>query len=169
MHITSKVQSSRFKVQGSRFIAFILFLCCLLFIQFVAPPAHAQVVVLGNVFTNQLSNTTTTASTVGNVDASPFRLRAHTGLAISPSFTLLSTAGAGTFTFGWNISVDGTNWTTTLPLTLALACNGTNTVTGYTNVPGSWLDNARYIRLDSMACTSTNVATNPVVRYGYFP
>ncbi len=145
------------------------FLCCLLFIQFVAPPAHAQVVVQANVFTNQFSNTTTTASTVGNVDASPFRLRAHIGLAIQPSFTLLSTAGAGTITFGWNLSVDGTNWTTTLPLTLALAANSTNTVTGYTNVPGSWLDNTRYIRLDSMASTSTNVVTNIVVRYGYFP
>ena len=90
------------------------------------------------------------------------------GMALMPTFTCAG-ADTGNVTFNWNLSYDGTNWTTTTPISLVLVANGTTRVTGYTNVPADKLDNVRFIRLATISGTATTVATVSNVVWSAFP
>lgn len=70
-------------------------------------------------------------------------------------------AGVGTsnVTFGVNLRL-GTNWTTTLPLSLTAACNGTTAVVGSpVYVARSNLVGVSALRLDQIITTQTNAVT----------
>ena len=109
---------------------------------------------------------TMTASSTSNVNSGVILVRQHRGIAIVPAFT---GSGASTLnvTFKWDVSADGTNYTTTQPLSLVVPANGTNAVIAYTNVPATYLNNVRYLRVSSVANGATNSLTGVSITYSY--
>ena len=90
------------------------------------------------------------------------------GMAILPLFVMAG-ADAGTLTFKWNVSYNGTNWTTTTPLVMTSTCNGTTAVMDYTNFLADRLDNVRFIRLAAITGSTGAVATVSNVAWSVFP
>lgn len=80
------------------------------------------------------------------------------GLAVLPAITGLDESAANV-TFGFNVSADGTNYTTTAPLTCVVALNGTNAVVGWKQFDPLVLNNVRWIRLGSIVNAATNGVT----------
>jgi hypothetical protein len=106
------------------------------------------------------------AAATSNVVTKAVAVRQNRGLAIMPEFKILS-ASTANLTFTFDVSRDGTNWSTTGPFVWVIAANGTTLVRGYTNLPPTALDNINWIRLTSVANAATNTATNFSVRFSY--
>ena len=106
--------------------------------------ASAQVAptVIGT-FTNV--PTTMPATTASNVN-SVVEIPTSGGLSLAP---LIGATNAATANMGFyfQLTADGTNYSTTFPLNMQVALNGTTGVRGWTNVPQSLLVGARKIRL----------------------
>lgn len=83
------------------------------------------------------------------------------GIALWPLFAFTN-AGTDAITLGCDVSPDGTNWSTGQPISAAFAGNGTTGVLGFTNILSDKLDNAKYIRLTTIANAhaSSVVVTN---------
>ncbi len=89
--------------------------------------------------------TTMPATTASNVN-SEITIPTSGGLALAP---LIGATNAATANMGFyfQLTADGTNWSTTFPLNQQVALNGTTGQRGWTNVPQSLLVGARKIRL----------------------
>jgi hypothetical protein len=102
-------------------------------------------------------------SVTSNINTSAISVRQAKGLAFLP---LLAGTNASTaaVTFVFDVSVDGTNFTTSSPLAFAVAMNGTTAVRGYTNFSSTLLDNVSHLRLRSIqnAHTASVFVTNAV-------
>lgn len=72
----------------------------------------------------------------------------------------ITAAGVGTsnVTFGLNLRV-GRDWTTTLPITVTVAANGTNSVVAYSYLNHTNLIGVSALRLDQVVTTQTNAVT----------
>ena len=108
--------------------------------------------------TGQISNTAAISK--------PITVRQGKGLAILP---MLAGSGASTSPtwFFFDVTADGTNWTTTQPLSFSVNANGTTLQRGYNLFAYTALDNVRQIRL-AQATNATAVTigvTNIVVSY----
>ena len=90
------------------------------------------------------------------------------GMAVFPSFTGLG-AGTSNLTFAFDVSYDGTVWSTTGPLSYTVAMNGTNPVVGYFLIPKTSLDNVKKIRLKSIANANASNATLTSVTWAVVP
>lgn len=60
-------------------------------------------------------------------------------------------AGTGPVLFVFDLSADGTNYTTGQPITFAAPLNGTAGVIAFTNIGGPALDNVRFMRLTTIS------------------
>jgi hypothetical protein len=144
---------------GGNRVGFFGFLCLLCLLLFILPaPARAQIAAtdfsaLTSVPASMPSNTTSNSLT-----SSVINLRQGRGVALSVRF-VAADAGTSNITFGFDVSLDGTNYSTTQPVSIVATANGTNTVQTYTNVPASWLDNAQKMRLTKVINLQTNVLT----------
>jgi len=83
------------------------------------------------------------------------------GMAFFCAFSMQTNATVTNITVKLDVSYDGTNWSTSAPVTWTPTSNGTNTVIAYTNVMRDTLDNYRYLRLTSIAAP-TNAIVNSV-------
>lgn len=122
-----------------------------------APTARAQVTPR-NITTLTLTATTAAANATTVITSQAIEIKPGAGFAVIPSFKL---AGAGTdnITFNFQVSADGTTWTTTTPFTYTEAANGTTSVVGYKNFgPASGADNVLYVRLASVTNASATQA-----------
>ena len=72
------------------------------------------------------------------------------GLAFFPNFAGTN-AGTDTLTVGCDVTYDGTNWTTTQPISPTFTMNGATGVIGYSNVPASQLDNVLKLRVTKVS------------------
>jgi hypothetical protein len=133
--------------------------------------SKAQDVVYSSATVN-LSATTVPANATTTVTSDAMRVRGNQGIAILPTFNL---AGSGTnqVTFKFDVSHDGSTWTTVSPFTYAVSANGTNTVRGFANfgpATSASLNNIRYLRLSSIQVdnASTNSVTNIALRYSSY-
>lgn len=108
-------------------------------------------------FTNAVAHNTTVT-----IQGPAIRLRGNNGIALLPQFNGTNGSATNAVTFRFAVSADGTNWSTTTPISYIVNSSGTNTVRGWTNVPSATLDNTRYMRLESVSVdnTSTNSITN---------
>jgi hypothetical protein len=122
--------------------------------------AHAQVVPKTATALTTSTNVVDVSATA-TVTSSTFTANSKTGFAVLPAFSL---SGTGTLnvTFNFNASVDGTTWTTTNPVSYAVAANGTNAVVGYAAFPaapaysgGPGVAQVRYWRLGSIQNANT--------------
>lgn len=99
-------------------------------------------------FTGYLCVTNAQAPTIGvATKAAVWRDR---GMAFYA--TIVSTnAATANVTFRFDVSYDGTNFTTGSPLVWNVPLNGTTAVVAYTNILKDVLDNSRYIELTSIS------------------
>ena len=109
-----------------------------------------------------MTNSTATLSSV-YIQVRPSQLEKG-GILLMPMF---SAAGAGTsnVVFTFDLSPDGVTYSTTGPLTVTAACNGTNAVVHWANVFADSLPNTQYIRLTSVSTTQTNQVSVSSIRY----
>jgi hypothetical protein len=112
---------------------------------------------------------TVAASTTLATNSAAIPLRRDQGLAILPAFVCNATdASAASVTFTLQLSADGTNYTTTGPLTYAVAANSTNTVVGYKLFIPDVINNVRYARISGIQNATTNTITITRIQYSYF-
>lgn len=103
------------------------------------------------------------ASSTSNIVTSPITVRQGSGQAFFATINHTN-ASTATATFHFDVSYDGSTFTTTQPLKFAVVGNGTTAVVGYTNFPPSVLDNVRQIKLSAIqnAHTAALFVTNVV-------
>lgn len=142
----------------------ILFLALLLagFTAFAGAPAFQTntVNLASGLLTLSNTNVVSTAST-------PFAVPQGAPFILQPAF---SAAGVGNsnVVFSFNVSGDGTHYSTTLPFSVTIAANGTTNVVGYTNVPASVLSGVQWIRCDQIQTTQTNLVTITAIYASWF-
>lgn len=123
-----------------------------------------------NFYSNVLTNGVLTVAAVTATDVSaitkPITVRQGKGIAFLPLVVGTNTATANAV-FKFNVTADGTNYTTTFPIQGTVALNGTTPARGYILIPNTSLDNVRAIRLDSItnAHTASIIITNVVASY----
>ena len=142
----------------TKFFTAILALCtCLIFLA-ASPPACAQVGVVPR--TTVLTNIpgVIAASFSSNVNSGIFPLYKGRGFS-----AFAKTAGTNaalipgvTNTITFDVSFDGTNWSTASPLALVSVFNGTTNVIAWTNFPPTLVDNVRYGRVRTIYNGHTN-------------
>lgn len=156
----------------STFKAFIAAALLLVAVVLLTPSSQAQSafpssgVDRGSWTTNAVL-TLTNAQTV-TYNSAALYVRKNQGLAIMP-WIASSDAANGAVTFTFDVSADGTNYTTSTPFTYAPTLNGTTSVIGYTNWSSTILNNVRYIRLRSIANAHTNTIYCTNLYYSYWP
>lgn len=135
-------------------------------IAIVSPPAQAQVPVRVVADFSGVQAAVTNAASITPTNAI-VELRKNQGIAILPRFvgTGASTANV-TFTF--NVSADGTNYTTTGPLTYTAALNGTTPVVGYKLFTATDLNNVRYLKLSSVTNAGSVGCVISGIQYSYY-
>lgn len=83
-----------------------------------------------------LSSGTVAASGTAVITSQAFSPNAATGFAVVSNITVSGTANnTGNVTLNFQASLDGTNWTTTFPLTMTIAATGTTPAITYVNFP----------------------------------
>lgn len=89
------------------------------------------------------------SSATSNVVSTAVNVRQGRGIAILPYF---AAAGASTddIILNFEVSADGTNWTTTSAFSITNTFNGTTAVRGFHLLSAAQLDNVRQIRLQSI-------------------
>lgn len=124
------------------------------FLAFASPPACAQITPNNfSAFSNM--PTTMPGSSTSNVVSAAVSVRPGKGLALL-THCKGDDVGTGTLVAKFNLTVDGTNWTTTTPLAITNTLNGTNVVIDYKLFTADSLDNVRSIRLQTIQNTATN-------------
>lgn len=113
------------------------------------PEAQAQVpnIVVGN-FTGVQASVTNAASV--SPTNSIIEIRKNQGLAILPTVAMTA-ANISNVVFTLNVSADGITYSTSGPLSYTMTMNGTNILTGYKNFPPTELNNAKYVKLSTIA------------------
>lgn len=124
------------------------------------PTLHAAENFQPNYYVNVLTNGTTTvaASSTSNITTRPFVLRQGRGVSILP-LQVGTNASTANVIYRFEGTADGTNYTTTGPLLVTNALNGTTAVRGLAVIPPSQLDNLRAIKLVSIQ-NAHNAAIN---------
>lgn len=84
-----------------------------------------------------------------------------------PNFTSSGT-GTSNVIFSFNLSSDGTNFTTTLPLSITNACNAATNVIGGVTVQAATLAGWKKGRLDQISTTQTTGVFITNIITGYF-
>jgi hypothetical protein len=126
----------------------------------VIPQARAAENFKPNYYFNVLTNgvTQVTNGQTLSVNTKPFALRQGKGLAVLPYQVGTNTSTADEV-YRFEVTADGTNYTTTGPLRATNALNSTTAVRGYTLFPTAALDSIRAVKLVSIQNYHTNTIT----------
>lgn len=87
--------------------------------------------------------------------------------------TICTNANGTAQLLGWDVSADGTNFTSNRPLKFSVPGNATGTNTYWTNVPATFLNNLRSIQLTLatnvivVGADNSNTVTIPKIVYSY--
>lgn len=132
----------------------ILLLCTLAFSALAMTAAESQAQVTPKTVTAlTLSDTSIALSATEVVTSQAFTINPRSGFAVIPTF-VCAASGTSNVTFNFEVSVDGTNWTTMKPFSAAIAATGTTPVTGFYNFPanvaGTGAANIAWVRLGSV-------------------
>lgn len=140
-------------------------LCMVAAFALAAPSSQAQVTSTTYGTLTQVPGAVTNATTV-STNSGAIRVWKNQGVAILPAFTGLG-ASTANVTFTFNVSADGTNYTTTGPLTYVVALNGSTAVLGYKLFLPTDVNNVQYLRLSSIQNAATNGMTIQGITYSY--
>jgi hypothetical protein len=129
---------------------------------FVAPAAQAQANFQKQI-TNYASITVAGANqtTFGTTTNQLVSIRQNRGSSWLLKVHGTNSVTTGNLTIGFDVTADGTNWTSAQPLQWTVALNGTNRVTYWTNFSIASLSNVRYV-FPTLA-TNANTSTNAIV------
>jgi hypothetical protein len=94
-------------------------------------------------------------SVISNITTTPIRIRQNQGVSFATALAV-SNSGTALLTFYFNLSQDGTNYTTTNPLQFNVPCTGTTGVRAFTNFTDALLNNAAAIRLSIISNANAN-------------
>lgn len=106
-----------------------------------------------------------TNATTRTLTSTAVNVRPRGGIAIVPQFACSGVDTTGTIVCKFDVSVDGSTWSTTGPLSTTTTLNGTNTVIAYYVIAETSLSHAQKIRLRSIQNTGTNDVTVASVTY----
>ncbi len=125
----------------------------------LAPAAKAQVtpVNTGNALSNAVGITATSTNLILGGNAAPIPLRRGFGLGIFPYYCGTASTNTGGLGFQLKISWDGTNYTTTTPLTATSTANGTTAVLDYYYWPWTTLGGAAYAKVGIVTQAVANI------------
>lgn len=84
-----------------------------------------------------------------NLNTGIIEVRKGRGLAVSPYFACTNASGSNVV-LNFQVSIDGTNYTTLSGLSYTLPNSGTTAVRGFTNFPATVLDNVRFVRVGTI-------------------
>jgi hypothetical protein len=123
----------------------------------MAVPLSAQLTIVSqpsNTYTNLIIPAVITAGGVSNLTSQPISITPGLGIGLQATYvgTALSTSNT---TVKVNVSMDGTNYMTTAPITITFALTGTTTNTVYTNFGSVFFESARTVRVDSWTSVDT--------------
>lgn len=125
----------------------------------LASPAAAQTYAP---VTTTLATNTIAASTTESGDGSAMTLTRFHGVGLQITFQGSHAADTGAMTFLFKQSLDGTTYSTLVPISISGAVNGTTAVCITTNVT---LNHVGYLKLDSVQNAATNAVTNLVIKW----
>lgn len=98
-----------------------------------------------------------TTVTIASTAHKPMAIQPGVGFAFQPMFTATNEASVAELICNIELSLDGTNYSTSGALSFTNVQNGTNTVIGYFAVPPESVNNALWARLGSVqVASSTN-------------
>ncbi len=124
----------------------------------LALPAMAQVT--ANRVTTCVIPAVVAANTTSNVTSTAVAVPQGKGLSFIPTFAATGSSVSNAV-FSFQVSADGTTYTTTTPLTLTVVQNGTTTVTGWQLWDPTELNHVAWIKLVSVQTThGTQALTN---------
>lgn len=124
----------------------------------LALPAMAQVT--PNRVTTCVIPAVIAAGATSNVTSTAVSVLQGKGLSFLPTFAATG-ASVSNAVFSFQVSADGTTYTTTTPLTLTVTHNGTTTVTGWALWDPTELNHVAWIKLVSVQNThGTQAITN---------
>lgn len=124
----------------------------------LAMPAMAQVT--ANRVTTCVIPAVVAANTTSNVTSTAVSVPQGKGLSFMPTFAATGSSVSNAV-FSFQVSADGTTYTTTTPLTLTVVQNGTTTVTGWQLWDPTELNHVAWIKLVSVQTThGTQALTN---------
>ncbi len=143
-------------------LVILLLLACLVLVTAPARAATFQPNYWDNVLTNGVATVTNSQELA--VTTKPFTLRQGKGIAVMPTLVATNTTSANV-ALRFEVTADGTNWSTTGALWLTNALSSTTPVRGYHVVPPDTLDNVRQIKLVKVINGHTNSinVTNVVI------
>lgn len=126
-----------------------------------APRASAQVTPTQQIVLVTSTNTVAPSGTA-TVTSQAFTPNAASGFGVMSNVVTGTGAGttSGTVTFGFQVSLDGTNWTTTYPIKTTTVSTGTTPAIDYYSVPtlvtGSGCAVAPFVRLGQVINSGTS-------------
>ena len=124
--------------------------------------ARADVGTLDFGATNTIAGSTT-ITTVAAGTGNAVKVDRQDAIGLQTTFQCLAGAETANVTLTMVRSMDGATWETTPKWTLAIAANGTNTVTCFTNLNSSVIGAAGFVKLVSIQNAATNGITNLTV------
>lgn len=107
-----------------------------------------------------------TTSTSNSVAGTPFDIPQNSDLIILPT---VHATGASTsnVVYGFDVTPDGTNWTTVAPIQGSLTLKGATPVTGYIYVSRTNLTGLKQLRFGQVSTPSVATITNDAIRVGW--
>ncbi len=169
--LLSKIQIGGARLRRALASTAVLGAVCL----FLAAPLHveAQVGIVnryGNFLTVSNSPIILPSQTIlTNVSTNVVWVYRGRGLLFSSSIATTNTTGLSNIIFGFDTTIDGTNWTTTRSLTATGTLNGVNGVLVQVLLPPTLLDNVRQIRVATQQNQYTNTAFITNMQWSVFP
>lgn len=134
------------------------------------PPAQAQTVAGGITYGTFSGIPATIAeSSTTNAVSGAVLVRQSRGMGLFATFTV-ATNSIGSITVSYNVSLDGTNYSSTRPIRWVIdstLTNSTGVVIAYTNVPATYLGNVRYLKTASVVNAATNALSAVSLQYSY--
>lgn len=109
-----------------------------------------------------------TTATSNSTSGTAFDIPQNTDLIITPTVHA-SGASTSNVVYGFDLTLDGTTWTTTAPIQGTIGpLKGATPITGFIYVNRTNLTGAKQLRLGQVSTTSVATITNDAMRAGWF-
>ncbi len=107
-----------------------------------------------------------TTATSNSTSGTAFDIPQNTDLIFYPTVHA-SGASTSNVTYGFDLTPDGTNWTTSHPVSGIVVLTGATSATGYIYISRTNLTGAKQLRLGSVSTPSVATITNDAMRVSY--
>lgn len=131
-----------------------------------AASAQVTATTFGSVLSNAVTLVTVTSNlTAGSI--APVALQNGKGIAFTVHFNGTQSTNTGSQWFGFTVSTDGTNYSTTYPLTWTVSANATTAVRASTTIGPDSLRGYTHIKLARITNDLVNMASLGITNFTY--